>query len=117
MRTLECGALGLAGDCEPNVAYDLPSARTGPVRMDALGAFVPRWHSCLLETVAGGRKFGELSTAGASARAVRNAAMDALRGSTGLLPICRRRRIAPVQHHPLLVTSRGASRAWLEPAE
>jgi sarcosine oxidase subunit alpha len=109
MRTLECGALGLAGGWNPNVHMTCHQ-RGRPVWNDALAAFVPGGTLPAGMTVAGAAN-GELSTAGAL-RGGAQAAMDAL-GLTGLLPDLPQAEDAPVNITPFWYVE-GCSRAWLD---
>ncbi|MDG1353388.1 MAG: sarcosine oxidase subunit alpha family protein [Sulfitobacter sp.] len=109
MRTLECGALGMAGGWNPNVHLTCHQ-RGRPAWNDALAAFVPGGVLPVGMTVAGAAN-GDMSTAGAL-RGGAEAAKRAL-GLKGKLPTLPEAEDAPVNITPFWYVE-GCSRAWLD---
>ena len=109
MRTLECGALGMAGGWNPNVHLTCHQ-RGRPAWNDALAAFVPGGVLPVGMTVAGAAN-GDMSTAGAL-RGGAEAAKRAL-GLKGKLPTLPKAEDAPVNITPFWYVE-GCSRAWLD---
>ena len=109
LRTLECGALGLAGGWNPNVHMTCHQ-RGRPTWNEALAAFVPGGTLPAGMSVAGAAN-GDMSTA-AALRGGAQAAMDALQ-LTGALPDLPQAEDAPVNITPFWYVE-GCSRAWLD---
>ena len=109
MRTLECGALGMAGGWNPNVHMTCHQ-RGRPAWNEALAAFVPGGTLPAGMCVAGAAN-GDMSTATAL-RGGAQAAMDALE-LTGALPDLPQAEDAPVNITPFWYVE-GCSRAWLD---
>tara|TARA_R110002020_G_scaffold282883_3_gene498621 strand:- start:32167 stop:35103 length:2937 start_codon:yes stop_codon:yes gene_type:complete len=109
LRTLECGALGMAGGWNPNVHMTCHQ-RGRPAWNEALAAFVPGGTLPAGMCVAGAAN-GDMSTA-AALRGGAQAAMDALE-LTGALPDLPQAEDAPVNITPFWYVE-GCSRAWLD---
>jgi sarcosine oxidase subunit alpha len=109
MRTLECGALGMAGGWNPNVHMTCHQ-RGRPAWNAALAAFVPGGTLPAGMSVAGAAN-GDMSTAGAL-RGGAQAAMDAL-DLKGPLPDLPQAEDARVNITPFWYVE-GCSRAWLD---
>ena len=109
MRTLECGALGMAGGWNPNVHMTCHQ-RGRPAWNAALAAFVPGGTLPAGMSVAGAAN-GDMSTA-AALRGGAQAAMDAL-DLKGPLPDLPQAEDAPVNITPFWYVE-GCSRAWLD---
>ena len=109
LRTLECGALGMAGGWNPNVHMTCHQ-RGRPAWNEALAAFVPGGTLPAGMCVAGAAN-GDMSTA-AALRGGAQAAMDALE-IRGPLPDLPQAEDAPVNITPFWYVE-GCSRAWLD---
>ena len=107
-RTIECGALGMAGGWNPNVHMTCHQ-RGRPTWNDEISAFVPGDVPAGM-TVAGAAN-GDLTTAGAIASGAR-AAKDAL-GLKGRLPKMPEADDGPVNVAPFWYVE-GCQRAWLD---
>tara|TARA_R110002049_G_scaffold149281_4_gene312291 strand:+ start:43 stop:2979 length:2937 start_codon:yes stop_codon:yes gene_type:complete len=109
LRTLECGALGMAGGWNPNVHMTCHQ-RGRPAWNEALAAFVPGGTLPAGMCVAGAAN-GDMSTA-AALRGGAQAAIDALE-IRGPLPDLPQAEDAPVNITPFWYVE-GCSRAWLD---
>ncbi len=107
-RTIECGALGMAGGWNPNVHLTCHQ-RGRPTWNNALAAFVPG--ALPVGMLVAGAANGDLSTAGALAGGAA-AARKAL-GLRGRLPALPLAEDAPIKVTPFWYVE-GASRAWLD---